>query len=88
MSECQVRRLQPEDVNAIVTEVIRREITAMSAREAAFAPRTPAEADAAVARLESEIAALRAALRLRDPGPPSPPRRHRRQRSVSPSMRP
>jgi hypothetical protein len=75
MTESVERLLSPSEVEVIVTEAMRREIAAMLAREEAFESRTLADADAAVARLETEVAELRTALRLRDATPAVAPAR-------------
>ena len=52
---------------AIRNEVLRCAMVEWTAREAAFAPRTPEEADAAMMAVQETASAVRAALRLRDP---------------------
>lgn len=52
---------------AIRREVMRCAMLGWLAREAAFEPRSIAEADAAIAVIETKAAAVRSAIRLRDP---------------------
>ncbi|SEA50701.1 Phage integrase family protein [Rubrimonas cliftonensis] len=66
MSECVTRLVQPDEVKAIVDETIRAGVAAMLCEEAEAAPRTPDQADAALAHIGTRLGALRQALRLRD----------------------
>jgi hypothetical protein len=67
MSECQVGPVTPAMETAIRREVMRCAMLGGLAREAAFEPRSIAEADAAIVVIEAKAAAVRSAIRLRDP---------------------
>jgi hypothetical protein len=68
MVECEAGQVTPAMETAIRREVMRCAMTKWMAREAAFEPRSTAEADAAIATIEAKAAAVRSAIRLRDPG--------------------
>lgn len=67
MFECETGQVTPTMETAIRREVMRCEMMGWLAREAAFEPRTAAEAEAAAAAIETKVAAVRQAIRLRDP---------------------
>ena len=66
MSDTVVTPLQSAEAKALIDEIYRSEIAAMAARESQGGPRTIEAADAERARLQSEILALREALKRRD----------------------
>ena len=64
MVECETGQITPAMETAIRREVMRCELTEWLAREAAFEPRTAAEAEKAAAEVETKVAAVRQAIRL------------------------
>ena len=67
MFECETGQVTLAMETAIRREVMRCEMMGWQAREAAFEPRTAAEAEAAAAGIEKKVAAVRQAIRLRAP---------------------
>jgi hypothetical protein len=67
MCEYETGQVTPAMETAIRREVMRCEMMGWLAREAAFEPRTAVEAEAAAAGIETKVAAVRQAIRLRDP---------------------
>jgi integrase len=65
--EC-METVTPGAERAIKSEVLRCAMAAWASREAEFKARTPEEADAALLAAENAARAVRAAVRLRDPG--------------------
>jgi hypothetical protein len=67
MFEYETGQVTPAMETAIRREVMRCEMMGWLAREAAFEPRTAAEAEAAAAGIEKKVSAVRQVIRLRDP---------------------
>jgi hypothetical protein len=72
MAQSAVVEMDSQTVRLIVNEVVRQALVELVRAETSAAPQSPAEADAASARLADDIQALRQFLRLRDGAPARP----------------